>query len=244
MNKPTTFPIIVLTNPKHHWLLRGFALQFNKYFHEQNPVTVVTSGKERRWLENFLPDNFTVFVQYSEPLPAGRWSNGLLDLLSLPNLPETFILMLEDYWLTKPIDWEGLGTAWDWFSAQSIDALRLDLTLDRATLAKKRRVDVLHGFHFFESLQGSPYQLSFQAGIWRKELMAKCIVPNESPWDAEVLGTERLNKKKKPFRVYGTEEGVLFYQPVWRTKRHAFQLSMFSREDLDALAKAGCLISE
>lgn len=241
MNKMLTFPVIVLTNPKHHWLLGGFAYQFNRYFHDQNPVTVVTSGRRGDELEKELPPNFNVMTQYREALPAGRWSNGLLELLSSPGFPDPFILMLEDYWLYKPIDCEGLGTAWDWFGEHDNRALRLDLSLDRASLARKEPVSSLHGYHFFESLRGSNYQLSFQAAIWRKEALAQCLIPDENPWEAEVLGTARLNRLKNGFKVYGTEEGILFYQPVWRSKRRAFQLTQFSVNDIAALNGAGFL---
>jgi hypothetical protein len=59
----------------------------------------------------------------------------------------------------------------------------------------------------------SQYQISLQAGIWNIDNLLKILIPNETPWEVELNGTERL-KSYPDLKVYGTRQWPMKYQIV------------------------------
>lgn len=72
--------------------------------------------------------------------------------------------------------------------------------------------------YFIENIgeisKNTPYRVSLQAALWKKQTLEKLLVEGESGWDMEILGSERSNNiddlflsiKKKPLIPY-----------LWRT---------------------------
>ena len=60
------------------------------------------------------------------------------------------------------------------------------------------------------------FSMSFQVGIWNSELMLSVLRRNESPWDSELRGTERVNELYGTLRILGTDSRPVEYQPVYR----------------------------
>jgi hypothetical protein len=55
----------------------------------------------------------------------------------------------------------------------------------------------------------TPYQLSFQTGLWRRSELLKYMVPGETPAEAEIRGSHRMSQAKAV--VLGTQQAPVRY---------------------------------
>jgi len=204
-------PIVVFTNDKHHWLLRGFAYLFNTFCSKNQLVSIVGFAK----YSFDLPINFFFSSVHNRNFPVQYWSNGLIKFLESYH-HEYFILMLEDYWQIGPWDKRCIEHMFDFIQTQP-KVLRIDLTRDRASKKRKRVYGRYRGQEIVETFPNSKYQMSFQGAIWNRDLLLQVLRPNETPWEAEILGTKRL-AKRDDIIVLGTTIKALNYVPVYRTK--------------------------
>jgi len=200
-------PFYVLTNDKHHWLLPPFMHLWNTY-NPGNKVVIAGYSKPKIKLE----DGFRFKSIAPRNYPVNKWTNGLIKLLS--SIRSTHIvLMLEDYWLFGHS--KDITPLYKWMKepAQK-DVLRLDLSFDRAG-HRRKHIGKVGEFSMIESLAPNKYQMSVQAGIWNRKLLLSILKPNETPWQVEIDGTKRLNKRKG-LRVLGTMDRPLIYFPVFQ----------------------------
>lgn len=214
-------PIYILTNNNHLWLLRGFNYLWQKYCGK--PYTIAGFDPPDN-----LPPNAN-FLSLSQQLPSHQWSDGLLKMIGTIQ-HKYFILMLEDYWLYDHVDYQyvqQLGNMID------DNVLRIDLAGNRASYKAARRIEA----GIVETPSGTPYQMSYQAGIWHKENLRKVLTSGEDPWESEINGSERLGN----LRVLGTKPAVMRYQPVYRSRQQRWQLSKIKTEDLEYMFRHGYL---
>lgn len=228
-------PVYVLTNDRHLWLLRGFGYLFNKYWPGQS-VTVFGFNKP-----SFpLPDSFRFQSMGRTNYPARQWSDAVKMMLSI--IPEShFIFMLEDYWLNRIVD--PMEIEEHYLLAKSIpQLLRLDLSNDRVTKKGVYKQTMAGGGSNFLNVVRSPaktpYQMSFQAGIWNREQMNAVMRPGETPWEAEVVGSERL-KSRPDLIVLGATTRPLKYSPVYRSKRYRLILDAIPEDDRNVILGSG-----
>lgn len=218
-------PVVVLTNDNHLWCLRPFMHQFRKYWPDQE-VTVYGFAKP----EFTLLPTFS-FVSIGRQMPAIQWSNALMSVLQrIGN--DFFVLMLEDYWLTDRVDEECVEAAVA-FTKERIGVLRVDLTADRVSF-QHQDAGTYRGYEMVRSNAHAAYLMSFQAGVWDRNMLRQALVPNESPWDTEIQGTIRIRYKK--WGIYGTRHHPIKYQPCVR--RQGISMKFFNKlpaEDQDML---------
>lgn len=214
-------PIYVLTNNNHLWLLRGFNYLWQKYCGQ--PVTIAGFDPPDN-----LPPNVN-FLSLSQQLPSTQWSDGLLKMLDAIR-HKYFILMLEDFWLYDYVDYEYVQ---ELGNMMSDDILRLDLAGNRASY--KTASKIAQGI--VETPAGTPYQMSYQAGIWHKKNLRRVLKPGEDPWESEINGSARV----EDLRVLGTKPAAMRYQPVWRSKQQRWQLSKIRTGDLEYMKRHGYL---
>ena len=192
--------VVVLTCDLYLWAMRPFAYLFNTYWSSLQEV-VVGCYTFPKW---DLPDNYNLISLGKDP-GGGNWSDGLIKLLEqLPD--ELIVFMLEDYWLTRTADTQGIRSLGDWMRAHP-EVLRVDLTTDR--LYNGQMVDSnIHWGHYdlVETPFESPYQMSFQAGIWRRESLLSLLQPGKSPWEVEMY-----TQPSQTMRVLGTRQWPLRY---------------------------------
>jgi len=227
----------VLTNNHHLWLLRGFVFCFNRFW-SRNHLVQVFGFQPPAFA---LPANFE-FVSLGPQLPAENWTDGLLAMLEYID-DELVLLMLEDYWLRARVDEQALACYRIYMETHSRAdrILRLDLSGNRAS---NRRAQVYTASQELELVSTPPtarYQMSFQAAIWNRELLQSVLVPGESPWQAEVAGSERLCARPDLI-VLGAREKVLDYAPVYRGRRGRMNLKhKIPGRLFRELRAAGCL---
>ena len=140
--------------------------------------------------------------------PVNKWSNSLIEFLRYVE-DEIVLLMMDDYWLTAPANHEKITVLADYLQAHQ-NVARLDLSADRLGASGWTDIETLWGLDdLILSSPQSPYHFSFQAALWRKSLLLDCLVPDESPWESEMYGTDRL--AQRGYLVIGTKHPPLRY---------------------------------
>ena len=137
--------------------------------------------------------------------PIQRWSDGLIRYLELVS-DELIIILLEDYWLMRPINRKAVYEAAN-FMLRYPDTIRFDLTSDRM-FSKEARYAGYYDPLDIVSAKGQ-YSLSFQASIYRRKMLLEMLKPGETPWQVELQGTERINKS--PYQVVGSYQWPINY---------------------------------
>lgn len=230
--RPDT-PIWIIAHESHMWLLRGFAYTFNKYASPDCHVNVYC--KEAPKFD--MPDNFR-FYRHGRHYFLREWSNSLIDLTKMIRQEyEQFVLMLEDYWLTAKVD-KTLINSLMLFAGMEDNLLRLDLSNDRASKAHRVYGKTAGGTDIVRSPSTAKYLMSFQAGIWNCDKLLEVLLPGESPWDVEILGTRRLALKPQ-LKVLGTLVRPLTYVPVYRVKQNKFYSEKLPLADISVIQKNG-----
>ena len=236
-------PIItVFTNDNNLWLLQGFQYLFKKYWSPTQNVRVVGYAAPKNGVLS-LPFSFVSIAKRNYPI--SEWSTGIIRSLEKfqENGEEFIIFMLEDYWLREPVDRETVKSLIEYIHKQPRNILRIDLTADRC---QHRRFLTNHGranngSQLLRTSARAPYQVSFQAGIWNVDLLLHVLKPSENPWQAEIYGSRRIASHvgDKHYIVLGTRDYPVKYQPVYRSKRAAMDISKLPKEDQDVILKRG-----
>lgn len=235
--------IIVLTNRKHHWLLPGFCYLFNRYWSQDQDVTIATYGT----VEQKLPENFSFLSIDDENYPAQRWTDGLIRLIERIE-EDHFILMLEDYYLIRSVRIDLVNKFYGFIETangitSSPHILRVDLTSDRASKPHELYAKIRDGeiqAQLIQSRIHAHYLMSFQAGIWNRVLLAEVLRPGESPWQAEIRGTQRL-RRRDDLIVLGSLDQPVKYQPIWRSQKKKLQINKLPAIDAAILRAQGWL---
>lgn len=229
--------VIVLTSDKYLAALRPFAHLFNKYWGADQEVLVAGFAEPRF----ALPSNFSFhsigrFVDY----PVHRWSNALLDLLSQIE-DEAFVLMLEDYWLIRPVDTRGVAMLGD-YARQFQNVLRIDLTADRLFRHGPRYPNDEPDYGYCGYLDlvysepSSQYHMSMQPGIWRRDNLRRVLLPGWNPWQTELDGTRHLMTHHAEKLVLGTRQAPVKITLGYRGGNpDAAQLQGLRPEDVPAV---------
>lgn len=230
-------PVYVITSQRYLWALRGFAHLFGIYWSSLQPVVVATDVR----VPYKLPRNFEVTtVNDWKPLPKEKWSDGLITLLKSRADPH-FILMLDDYWIVRTVDHGGIRTLSE-FAAMNRDILRLDLTDDRQYNGDARGVGSWGHYDLVETPGSSPYQMSLQAAIWKRDLLLSILEPGMSPWDVELNVSPRLHDRTD-LRVIGTRQCPIRYINVFKGGKSKELLNLDGLPNIrkDELEKLGWL---
>lgn len=229
------YRVIVTASDKYLPALLPFSYLFNKYW--GSDVEVCVFGFTRPDFD--LPDNFSfVSLGNQKDYPFNKWSDALIAILSQIN-DEAFVLMLEDYWLTRHVDRSAVRILYD-YAIQFQYVLKVDLCGDRlyAFGADLEYGTVAH-LDLIKSMPGSPYHMSLMPGIWRKDLLSRCLVSGESPHDLELVGSTRVSHLQDMI-VIGTRQWPVRIVLGLRGGDHTkINLDGLSKIDIDAMTDLG-----
>jgi hypothetical protein len=224
-------PVVVLTSDAYSWSLQPFAYLFNQYWSALQPVIV---GSDTR-PDLSLPDNFRVLSTNDwKKLPADQWSDGLIRLLKA-GAPELFVLLLDDYWISRTVDHQGIASLAD-YVAMHPEVLRLDLTTDRLYAGGMFDVEAWGHYDIIETPHGTPYQMSLQAAIWNRDPMLELLRPGKTPWQVE---TE--TSPPEGMRVLGTRQNPIRYINAFKggDPRKVLNLEGMPSERVEEMVAAG-----
>lgn len=176
--------VYVLTSNNYVHVLPAFAHLFNRMWGDNQPVVV--AGYDNRPLN--LPRNFAWHSIGKQD--DYQWSGGLLKLLS--TIPEDLILLvLEDYFLSAPVDTVKVALAWQYMLRRP-DVVKIDLSDDRLKLDYTDYTDPSAPPGMILSGGETLFQMSTQAAIWRKDFLSRFLYYGENAWMAEKRGTKRI----------------------------------------------------
>lgn len=113
----------------------------------------------------------------------GQWGERLLNILSKVDSKYIFY-MQEDFWAINnfPYTQNIINRVID----EDIDCWRI---CENSKLYMVRKIDHIA----FQFLQNSTYTISHQFSLWKKDILAKYILPEENPWQNELCGSKRIN---------------------------------------------------
>lgn len=118
------------------------------------------------------------------------WGDGLLKGLKvLQNIaPCKFtLLFLDDYLINAPVNTKSILYCLSVLTELNGNYLRLiPKPAPDVCLSEYPNIGAIN--------KNSPYRLSLQASIWRTETLLNLLRPAETPWDMEVLGSQRAKK--------------------------------------------------
>jgi len=231
--------VFVTTNDRHLWILPAFAYLFNKYWSSLQPVVV--AGYSRPDFE--LPPNFEFYQIAEANYPVEKWSDGVVQFLESVN-DELFVWMLEDMLLTRTVDVRAVGSLAEYMTLHH-EVIRIDLTADRlyagASPGQRPEYEYYGSMDLVWSEPSSPYHLSLQAAIWRRDYLLNYMIPGETPWQLEMAGTERLSSTPEVV-VLGTRQLPCRYTLALKSE-HPTEPSItgMRQEDYDYLVERGWL---
>jgi hypothetical protein len=196
--------VIVTASEKYYNCLSPFIHQWEKYcgwnfglpVYDQIEMVICGFGPVGFYGDNKPQVSFHSLGDYAD-WPANRWAEQLMKILD-EVADEQFILMLEDYWLTRPVDMLGIKMLFD-YAAQFSNVLKIDLTHDRlyingggTFLYGANTYDNCGYLDLIKSPPGTPYQMSLWAGIWNREQLKCVLIPGETAQEIEINGTRRI----------------------------------------------------
>lgn len=190
--------------------LRWFVPTSNQYVNALNPFSYLFNKHvgERQTVEILrydvrppkLPPNF--HNTSLGPQENYTWAGGVASYLCRPEVPRHFILMLEDYWITQPVDLSRLEALWQYAQNHPLVG-KIDLSGDRMKTPHKDYPDL----DLVESTQAAPFRASLQAAIWSRDYLRECCTRGE--WDAWQF--EKHAAQRDGRLVLGTREPLIAY---------------------------------
>jgi hypothetical protein len=195
----------VYVSDPYLWCLKPFSYLFNQYWSELQDV-IVGGFTPPRFP---LPSNFRFHQIDKNPYPKDMWSDGLIRFLQDYH-DDVFVLLLEDYLLSRTVDCSGVATLAEYMRQdKNSDVVRLDLTMDRLSEFSKGLRD-LEGYGHYDIItcdKDAMYNMSLQAAIWNRRNLLSLLKPGMNPWRVE-METDMVNQ---PYRVLGTRQNPVRY---------------------------------
>lgn len=229
--------VIVMTSDNQSHCLVPFMYLWRKFFtgftpggmwadrdgyHPGMPIDLVFCGFTEPKIDLRQFDNWRFHsIGKFEDYPADKWSDAFLHVLD--NVAQDrFILMLEDYWLCRPVDVRGVKYLYD-YMAQFQNVLKIDLDGDRLYinggsnfLYNQNTYNYVGHLDLLKSPSGTAYQFSLWGGIWRRDLMRKYIIPGRSAQELELQCSDKVGDD---VLVLGTRQMPLHHANIYRSGR-------------------------
>jgi hypothetical protein len=188
------FTILIGTCDKYSYLWNNFLKLFNKYWDDDiivdkyfNSETLICKDNK---FKTFTPGK----IPYSDCVKYG-----------LNNITTPYVLWLQDdYFFRRKISKQTFKKYFEYIEKYNID--RLGICNMSKYYTTQKIEDNLYKFK-----QNSQYTISLQPSIWKTEFFKSCL-PNgkkENPWQFEVDGSRRLNKK--PHNIYFIKQDSPWY---------------------------------
>lgn len=202
-----TLRIFILTSDVTLWALQGCLWLLDKYWPAHPPVLIGGYTPPA-----FALPGYATFMSLGafKDYPAGKWADGLHKFLQ-SQTDDIICWTMDDFWLVRPVDDAGVRLLYDHMLV-SPHLARVDLTTDRAFAGNMQAAGTLGHLHLVSTPPATPYQLSFQTGLWRREALRQYLVLGESAAETELRGSLRMTKAAA--NVLGTLEAPVRYKIV------------------------------
>lgn len=171
----------------------------------------------------------TNFSRFDDPrvrtLAIGEdvtWSGSLRRMLDGVHA-ERVIVMLEDFFLTEPVNDARIRALHELSQEENLGCLRLYSIYPPDRLVPGRR-----DMGRFEP--GDRWRVTAQAAIWSQQTLRRLLVPGFSAWDFEMLGSQMSDYL--PDRIWGVMQPALVYD-------HAVEKGRWRPQGLEICRRAG-----
>ena len=192
--------VVCITSDKYRDLVQGFSHAFNSYWGPTQPVDVLGYAP----VEQPLPDNFTFHSMGQQELFGDSWTDGIRPYFEAMD-DERFILFLEDYWITSPIDLLRVRRMENTMRSLP-EVAKCDLSDDRSKFPHTEAI------RYIVSNQDARYRTSLQVAMWRTDYFLKFLKQGWTAWDFELMG-EKL-AMNDGWTILGTLDGIVHYRNV------------------------------
>ncbi len=194
---------IIITSDKTMWALRPQAYLFKRYWMAASFVIGGYSEPPFQLPNGFEFSSIGDFAEY----PVDRWTNGVIKFLK--SLPDDLILFLmDDYWPFRQVDNKAIYEIAAYMDGHR-NIARFCVCTDRLYASGVKDYARYGHLDIIQSDPTSYAHFSFQASMWRRKLLIDLLVPNETPWDAETRGDQRL--RDAGYLVLGTRQAPMRY---------------------------------
>lgn len=176
MDKVNNIPIVLHTMDSYNSYWDTWFELFQKHVKNYGTIYFLTEDKE----PNFSNEDGVVHIKTG----AGEWGARLLNGLSQID-SDLIFYMQEDFWAIKDIELE--DNFLELFKNYKMDCLRICANSELISLSHITNDLYKYNRH-------SPFSISHQFSLWNKEYFMSNVNSNESPWENEIYGSNRINE--------------------------------------------------
>ena len=164
----------ITTSNSYVRLIPEMAARLNRYWPDQDVTILGFDVAPPEFPKNFKFHSLGVQADFGR-----SWTDPLKPFFESID-DEYFVLLLDDYFLTAPVDTDKVAFA----EARMKEGVeKFDLSDDRSKEMHSRL-----GGGVIESDQKAPYRVSLQAGIWNRRYFLKYLKPSRDAWHFECDG--------------------------------------------------------
>ena len=203
--------ILVLSCDKFEDTWEPFFKLFHHYFDECDiPLYLGTNTKE-------FDDKKVVTVLSGEDKD---WSSSLKNILA--QIQEEFILiLLDDLFITSKFDDEKMKNCFDFMNNSDVKHIHLKTSMKPASIINNDYGQ----FGVYDI--GMPYTVNV-IGFWNKNYLNNILIPGESPWNFEIMGSYRVSYDPGFYclmqvlfdDLHGIEKGMWFDSSIGYLDNH------------------------
>lgn len=187
--------VVVLVCNRYTWLAPISQYFYVKYWSDNPYITIVVP--EAAYLGNKKLD-----------AEGGSWSTWVINYLKHCT-EDKLLLIMEDFIIRKPIDTKRIKAAEE-ICRGNVGCVRLNKP-DKWFRRHAIKTDI-EGFK--EYPLDKRYSMSLQISIWQKQYLLDILRENESSWQTEHKGSERLKELKSKWRILWSESTIIDYNPT------------------------------
>lgn len=187
--------VIILVCNKYTWLAPVSQFFYRKYWCDNPYQTEIINEAKYIGGKEFDPD-------------GGAWSNWVLNYFR-QSQEDKVLLIMEDFIIRKPIDTRKVKIAEE-LCEGNVGCVRLN----GPDKWFRRHATEANIKGFKEYPLDKRYSMSLQTAIWQKKYLLDILRENESAWQTEHQGSERLKELKARWRILWSESTIIDYQPT------------------------------
>ena len=195
----SSIPLIVSSCDKCSDLWQPFFYLFKKNWPDFDRRVYLCTDSE-----TFSYDEFDIACPLRMQ-SGSTWSENLMTLLKRMD-EDHVLLMLEDFWLKEKVDETQLH--------QCEEILKSDPTIGFICLIRQLDSSLENPIsekypNLIEYGLLTPYRVTTQAGLWRRDYLLSLLRKHESAWWFEMFGSKR--SKRSEYHSYVVEKSVFSY---------------------------------
>lgn len=157
------------------------------------------------------------------------WATNLRYMLEKVETPWVMVL-LEDFFLVEDVTTQKVRIALSVAQKENSDCLRLAVS-KRASVVVPATVREYEGLQFGHFLKGTPYRISTQGAIWKRQTLMALLDESYSAWDFEIIGTQVAEQLE--IKILG-----VFQNPILKY-RHAVERGKWLPQGIENCTRVG-----